>query len=398
MERPSWWARDLILLYLSVTTARVGFGVVIIIFPSYLSGTSDVTLAVVLALYPILEGLLAVPIGGLCDTRGRRIIFVSGLGTMALLTAAIGLTRNLWVVSGIHALMGIAAAAITVSSLTMITDLTKVTNRGKGMGAFDFANIGGYAIGLILGGRLHDYFESNLGYTFYATAIVMFAALMVSLVLLREPLHISARGRMELNPLKVLDERTKAILPIWLSLTSLLGIVFFLPRAFTNLGFNATVTGDILFLGILVLGVGSIGFGALSDVLGREKTIIIGVVGLFSLLVSLGLALGSGTTGPRFFEYLFILGPSALATSALVPSILAAVGDRVKEEFRGASMGLYSLMLSFGIALGELLAGFAHSIGGMPTILEGGAALLIVASVCSFVLLRRVRRRPPMHS
>lgn len=398
MERPSWWARDLILLYLSVTAARIGFGVVIIIFPSYLLGTSDVTLAIVLALYPILEGLFAVPIGGLCDRRGRRIIFVSGLGTMALLTAAIGLTRNLWVVSGVHALMGIAAASITVSSLTMITDLTKVTNRGKGMGAFDFANIGGYAVGLILGGRLHDYFETNLSYPFYVTAIVMFAALLLSIVLLREPVHVSPRGRMELNPLKVLDEKTKAILPIWLSLTSLLGIVFFLPRAFTSLGFKATSTGDILFLGIIVLGLGSVGFGALSDVIGREKTIIIGVVGLFSLLVSLGLALQSGTSGPRFFEYLFILGPSTLAASALVPSILAGVGDRVKEEFRGASMGLYSLMLSFGIALGELLAGYAHSIGGMPTILEGGAVLFLLASISSFVLLRRVRRRQPMHS
>ncbi len=125
---------------------------------------------------------------------------------------------------------------------------------------------------------------------------------------------------------------------------------------------------------------------------------VIGIVGLFSLIASLGLALGSKATGPRFFEFLFILGPSALATSALVPSILAAVGDRVKEEFRGASMGLYSLMLSFGIALGELLAGYAHSIGGMPTILEGGALLFLVASVTSFVLLRRVRRRQPMHS
>jgi MFS family permease len=164
------------------------------------------------------------------------------------------------------------------------------------------------------------------------------------------------------------------------------------------LGFRATITGDILFLGILVLGLGSIGFGSLSDVLGREKTIIIGVVGLLSLLVSLGLALGTKTSGPRFFEYLFILGPSALATSALVPSILAAVGDRVKEEYRGASMGLYSLMLSLGIAAGELIAGFAHSLGGLSAILEGGAVLFLVASISSFVLLRRFRKRLPMHS
>ena len=45
--------------------------------------------------------------------------------------------------------MGFSAAAVTVSTLTMITDLTKKSYRGAGMGIFDLANIGGYAGGIL---------------------------------------------------------------------------------------------------------------------------------------------------------------------------------------------------------------------------------------------------------
>ncbi|MDA4113805.1 MAG: MFS transporter [Thaumarchaeota archaeon] len=387
----SWWKGEVVLLYLAVAVSRIAFGVMIIIFPSYLAGYSNISLAIALALYPVLESVSAVPIGAYCDTRGRRRVFLVGMVAMGVLMVAIGFTRNLDAVAGLHAFMGLAAAAITVSSLTMITDLTTAANRGKGMGSFDFANIGGYAIGLLAGGRLLDYFGKDLYDAFFVTSVLLFSALGFSLLLLREPSHLSRAGRFSFNPIQGMDSRTKAILPIWLSLTSLIGIVFFLPRALKDAGVTASATSNLLFVGILALGIGSIGFGALSDRLGREKTMIIGVVGLFGLLISLGLSLG-GTGGPNFLTYLPILGPSALATSALVPSILASVGDRADKERRGASMGLYSLMLSAGIAVGELVAGFASTLGGLAAILYAGGLIFLIASLISFFMLMRLRR------
>ena len=118
-QRPAWWRRELLLLYASTAVARIGFGVMIILFPSYLGRSSNITLAVVLALYPLVEASTAIPMGILCDRHGRRKIFLGGLGAMGGLIAAIALTQNLVIVSALHALMGAAAAAITVSSLTM---------------------------------------------------------------------------------------------------------------------------------------------------------------------------------------------------------------------------------------------------------------------------------------
>ena len=119
----------------------------------------------------------------------------------------------------------------------------------------------------------------------------------------------------------------------------------------------------------------------------------IGVVGLFLLLVGLALTF-ENFTQPRFLRFLPILAPAGIATSALVPSVLAAVGDRAKGEDRGATMGLYSLMLSLGIALGELLAGFASALGGLPVILYAGSVFFLAASLVTFYLLSRVKEPP----
>jgi MFS family permease len=394
LQRAGGWRRELLLLFVSMAVARIGFGVMIILFPSYLARSSNISLAVVLALYPLMEAATAVPAGVLCDRHGRRRVFLGGLGLMGCLIASISLTQNVLIVAALHALMGLAAAAITVSSLTMITDLTNPGNRGKGMGTFDFSNIGGYAGGLLVGGWLSEAFKSNLADAFVLTGAVMILALSASFFLLREPLHVSAESKvtMSFNPFAGLDQKAKAILPIWLSLTSLIGIVFFLPRALRQVGVHETLTGELLFAGIMIIGIGSVGFGALSDRLGRETTMAIGAAGLFGLLIGLALLFQSIGTGLNFIRFLPIIGPAGIATSALVPSVLAAVGDRAKEGRRGATMGLYSLMLSLGIALGELLAGFASLLGGLSTILYSGSVIFLGASLLTFALLWRVKR------
>src|SRR6202022_3037997 len=111
--------RELLLLYSCTTVARIGFGVMIILFPSYLGGSSNISLAIALALYPLVEASLAVPMGILCDSHGRRKIFLAGLGSMGGLILAVALTQDFLIVAVLHALMGASAAAITVSSLTM---------------------------------------------------------------------------------------------------------------------------------------------------------------------------------------------------------------------------------------------------------------------------------------
>jgi MFS family permease len=381
--------RDLAVLYAAMVASRIGFGVIIIIFPAYIFRSTDIAVAGALALYPAFEAIAALPAGRLCDSRGRKVVLLGSLAYMAVLMAAVGLTRNIYIVAGFHALMGAGAAGVTVASLTMITDLTGKGNRGAGMGTFDFANVGGYALGLLVGGRLETSFGSDLSYAFYVTAGLVGVAFAIGYLVLEEPPHELAAGSMGLNPFRALDAQARAILPLWLSLTTLIGVVFFLPRAFSVLGLGTGTTALILFGGVTVLGIGSISFGALSDRIGRTRVMLIGVVGLSGLLLTAGLSFAHGPGGVvRNFPLIAIF---ALATSALVPSILATAGDRADATMRGSAMALYSIMLSAGVAAGTLVAGVAHNFGGLGAIVEVGALIFASACVASLLLWRRAR-------
>jgi MFS family permease len=385
--------RELVVLYLSMLASRVGFGVIIIIFPSYISGASDIAVAGALALYPLMEAATALPAGRLCDTRGRKTIFIASLGFMALLIGLIGLTRNIYAVASIHAVMGVGAAGVTVSTLTMVTDLTGKSNRGAGMGTFDFANVGGYALGLVLGSRLEPFFSWSLGLAFIVTGLGVAMAFAVSALIIKEPPHPQGVVSKSLNPLKALDARAKTTLPIWLGVTALLGMVFFLPRAFSRAGIGGASTAGLLVVGVVILGLGAIGFGALSDRIGRGKVMLIGIFGLLGLLIALSLSFGEGLLS--VMRNLLVLGPLALMTSALVPTILATVGDGAMLERRGSAMGLYSVMLSGGSAVGTLVAGFAHSAGGLAGIFEASALIFSVACALSLILWLRIRGNVP---
>ncbi len=391
MEAALGVKRDLAVLYLAMLASRVGFGVIIIIFPAYIVKTSDISAAVALALYPLLEAATALPIGRLCDTRGRKVVFVASLGYMALLMGSIGLTRNIYAVASIHALMGVGAAGVTVSTLTMVTDLTAGGNRGAGMGTFDFSNIGGYALGLVIGSRLEAAFASSLSSAFFITGLAVAGAFVVAVLVLREPPHPKREVDKSLNPFKALDSQAKATLPIWLGVTVLLGTVFFLPRAFRGAGITGGTTAGLLVLGVLVLGAGAVGFGALSDRIGRGKVLLIGVVGLFGLLLSLWLSFDGGVAS--LYRSLPVLGLFAVMTSALVPTILATVGDRAALERRGSAMALYSVVLSGGSAVGTLVAGVAHSASGLTGIFEAATLMFFVACVASLALWLRARTR-----
>lgn len=382
---------DLGVLYASVLASRVGFGVIIIVFPEYISSSSDIAVAVALALYPLMEALSALPIGRLCDTRGRKVTFVASLGYIAVLMAAIGATRNLYAVAGIHALMGVGAAGVTVSTLTMVTDLTGETNRGKGMGAFDFANIGGYAVGLVAGYSLRSYFAADLGLAFVATGGVIAAAFGLGVAVLKEPAHTVRSADRSLNPLRALDARAKSVLPVWLGVTVLLGMVFFLPRAFGGVGVGSRQTAGLLLLGLAVLGLGAVGWGALSDRIGRGKVLIVGAVGVIGLLVSLAFSVDGGIE--PLVRNLPIIGVFALMTAAIVPTVLATAGDRASADRRGSAMGLYSVMLSGGTAIGTLTAGVVHRTGGLTGILEAATVLFVAACVLSIFLWSRASKR-----
>jgi len=312
----------------------------------------------------------------------------------------IGLSNNLILVGGAHALEGLAAAMVTVASLTMITDLTVEKNRGAGMGGFDLANLAGYGAGIFLGVAFSHVFASNLGYSFLVVSAVMGASAIFVYFAFHEPPHSSKQQRNLKGIYDTLTGDVIGILPVWFSLTIVLGFFLFLPRLVKNAGVtDLTQSAPLILLALVVLGAGSVLFGRLSDKIGRMKTMLVGALGELGFLLVLPdlfqrlIVIPPGTplldsynmVGPIIFVggILFFLG------SALIPSILAYIGDKAAKEFRGSAMGLYSLMLSGGIAIGTVLAGISDDLGGVQAVFYSAAVIFGVLGLTSAWLLRK---------
>ena len=385
---------EFLVLYIAAFIIRVGFGVILIALPRYLVADSFTT-GLVLAIYPILEAISAAPVGMYADRHGRKRVMLFGLVSMTILTFIVSLSRNTLFIAVVHGVMGFSAAAVTVSTLTMITDLTKKSYRGAGMGIFDLANIGGYAGGILVGTWLYSIFVTNPAYVFISTSFIILVASIAVLILLTEPIHEHRHGVIPLNFIKNISWKIKSLLPIWFALTTLLGIAFFMPKALNEQGFTVGGSGSLLFGAAILLGIGSIIFGRISDKIGREKTVVIGIVGMITLLPSLAFALSPKTNlaYPNLGMYIVIIGFTALLTSALVPSILALVGDSAIDTLRGSTMGLYSVMLSLGLATGNIIGGYFNQIGGLTTLIFVGEIIFLIA-VAATALLRKFKLDP----
>jgi MFS family permease len=409
------------ILYAAVFLTRIGFGTILVIFPTYLS-ISSYLLGVILALYPALEGLSALPVGAWIDRSGRRKAFIIGMALITVLTAVISLTRtSIPLVGGAHALMGLAAAMVTISSLTMITDLTTVENRGAGMGAFDLANLSGYGVGVISGTLLAKLFVQSVGTIFQIVAGVFAAATVFALLALREPPHISTGQEFSIeSPGAMFKEvsgsfgEMASIYPLWFSLTIIIGFYFFLPKIAAGSSFSLSSSAGLVVIaaGLIALGAGALLFGRISDKIGRTRTILIGAFGelgflllfpdLFQRLVQVPETASLIDELRILFRMLgyqgLIAGILFFMGSALVPSILAFVGDKAGREFRGKAMGIYSLMLSAGIATGNVLAGVFDTLGGVQAVFYSAAIIfgglgLVSGALMNPPLVRKFFRR-----
>ena len=162
----------MLVLYLAMLVTRIGFGSVLLLCPMYL-GVGSFGVGIALSTYPLAEFVSAAWIGAYVDLKGRRRMLLFGLLSISVLTMAISLTRNVYPIAILHAVMGFSGAAVTVSSLTMITDLTAVSNRGVSMGGFDFSNILGYALGISFATTILHLTDRNYEVAFVATGILL---------------------------------------------------------------------------------------------------------------------------------------------------------------------------------------------------------------------------------
>ena len=385
--------RRLSATYLPVLIARVGSGASAAV-TSFLFPHQELAVGAILAVYPLLEALGSFVAGRYADRFGRRPAMVLGylarLAAMALMYLALAWGWGPLAVGAANAAAGFFTAFILVSSLAMVTDLTEVRNRGLGMGAFELTNLGGYAVGYIVGAGL---FQALGGAGSFA-ALVVFTAVLTPLVFVMAETAPLKGVEIPLNPFKGLPPATWPAIPLWFALTTFIGMGIYSGRVIADVLSTSSKlahlqSGALLAGALIVIGLGAVLFGRLSDRWGRERTLNLGIAGVMSALIVLAGLLALNVPP---MEAVALASPLVFLASAIAPSVLAIVGDRALLTMRGTAMGLYSVVLGVGMAVGAIVGSLAAVGGGLLGIVEAALAVFSLATTL-YVILKAITAR-----
>ncbi len=363
-------------IYISVFLMRFSFGLVLFTLPLYLPRQqfSNFVVGIIAAAYPVAEMICGPGIGVLIDRLGRRRWIYLGLMLSTFALFAFTLSTNVSYLIVVHAIQGVAAAMIVVSTLTMVTDVSTTANRGREMGIYDFANLGGYVVGIFAAGVLMR--SHSLVAPFYvASALAAFGALFAYLRVTEKKTH----GRYSaLSPIRTLqlllrNKRAAAMFPIWLSVTTFIGMALtFGPR----LGPSPLLTSVLIAGVVLILAFTQPFFGHLSDRYGRDRLMMLGLISLIGLFGTVITMFRHRLDLVYVAPFLAIFG---VGSFAFAPAALASLGDLAPERGRGTTMGMYSVVISLGTIIGPLLGGYLLDRYGLSSLFYAGLVILIAA-------------------
>ncbi len=371
--------RQVWMLAFSLAILQVGFGIVTPIFPFYIIelGATALDLGILAASFAFARILLAGPLGGLSDRIGRKPVLMYALFGFAAANVAYAFAPNIIVMIIARAIEGAVSAGFYPAANAFVSDMTTIQNRGTAMGYLSTGNMVGFIVGPTVGGVLAEFLGIRM--PFIIAAIASIGTLMAITILVREP-----EGKCSLLPgpekkiklLEVLSNHSLSYnvlaLAMFINMFAI-GIleVAFMLDAVIRYSFTPLQIG--IFFGVLgiVMILGNVGFGHLSDRIGRKWLIAAG-----SAIASVALLffiLASDVVG--FYFAGSILG---VAISMRGPSIQALIADLTDNEAYGVVMGFFGAVSNSAYVVGPLLGGYLFDTHGDST------SSLVVAAVVSF--------------
>ncbi len=370
-------------LYVSVFLMRFSFGLVLFTLPIFLPKRefSNLAVGVIAAAYPVAETICGPLIGVLVDRFGRRRWIYLGLAISTIALLAFPMRTEIAYLVAVHTIQGVAAAMIIVSSLTMVTDASNAKNRGKEMGVYDFANLGGYMVGILAAGLLTKLGSKTA--PFYFAASLAAVGAIFAYIKVRETASVDRRSA--LSPIKTLQlllshRRAAAMFPIWLAITTFVGVALtFGPR----LGPSPFLTSLLFGGAVLILAITQPLFGYLSDKYGRDKLMMFGLLSIIGLFYT-AITMLRGRLG--FWTGVPFLAVFGLGCFAFPPAALASLGDLAPQRGRGTTMGAYSVVISLGTIIGPLLGGYMLDRYGPSSLFYGGLIILIGALALAILI------------
>ncbi len=133
----------------------------------------------------------------------------------------------------------------------------------------------------------------------------------------------------------------------------------------------------------IVWGCSQLATGALSDVWGRKRLIVAG-------MILQGIAILAVAVSEGYNAWLAASVGLGLGTAMVYPSLLAAVGDLSDPSWRSSAVGVYRLWRDLGYAVGALLSGVIADLAGIVWAIAAVGTLTCLSGVLAANTMRSV--------
>ncbi|HEX9074558.1 MAG TPA: MFS transporter [Anaerolineae bacterium] len=376
---------------------------------------SDTARGFALAVF-FLPELIGSPLfGAWSDRLGRKWFILLGSIFGGIGVQITAMTTDFAALSVMRLLGGASTASAVPATLSYLSAMTAHSEslRGRVMGLFQVATLGGTILGMLAGGRLWDLFHQG---AFTIDAVIYLLSLLIFLFGIQEARLAGSRhtvGGAIAHGWRALKDTfahyqrvfTSPVVlrfaPAFLAINMVLGIwlnhiisqLVASDQEFPNqllygiLANNRNAGTDIALYGTGILAIFGVGALAWSFVVGRVRRTSLMLVnaGALFLLCAILFALNhtASLTAPVVPLYLVLAALALLILSGLMPAALTYLADMTEEksEDRGAIMGLYTIFFGFGGFLGTLLGGPFADWDGIDGILTLTVLLGIIAAV-----------------
>lgn len=347
------------------------------------------------------EVIGALVFGALTDRDGPRRYILMGPVFGGIASAAMAILSAIPTVVGARFFQGLSTGAAIPATLAYLSRYAgdDEARRGRIMSIFEIAAISGMAFGFIIVGAIWDTIE--------LWAFVPITGLyLLSFGLLWSVGRgtWAATGEKHVH-LEFLRSRTAMrLVPAWVSVNAILGI--WLTHSALQLkrpddpaqllvgGYSGT---QISFYGALtlLLFVGGIGlWGWLMARMGSLRVLGLSLVGLIGLCPALFLLNHTAVDDRAWVTVWLVMSAAALLIgSGFTPAALAYLSGIAEEHgtARGAIMGVYSVLLGIGQAIGSITGGEAAGRWGVDGMITLTLVFAIVACFAVTALIRMDR-------
>jgi len=403
-----FYLRLLSALYISTFFIRASFGIMLATLPIYLKITHTyIGYGIVTAASPLFEMGTVLFIGAVVDRFGRKIVLLSGLLGGAVFLFFLTLTKNLYVIFCINAAHGMAAGAILVASLALLTDYAPEYHRGREMGAFDAFNLLGWVVGYAVGALFLEILKADLWQAFVIAGVMALIGFVYSYANIAEPKKydiLSKKIRFD-SIIGVLRQRSVLLLTLpWFIVFMIIGSVLTFLTVSTSQGVLSVspvvLSAVIAGAGVVLVGT-QVFYGWLSDRFGRLPIMVVGTIGFIGVISVIGIGYGLASPASaenvknsivRFWPFLGVFGFMALAFG---PSALSSLADETHEKTRGVTMAVYSIVISAGMFVGvPAVAGIFDRFGGPGVLffMVGCAVAMMCLMVARYADIRARRK------